>query len=96
VPSDKRTVGRPDNLAVAHGDEQAVASFREYLLSRRRSFTPAGEHLTEAIKNSAFLAIQSARDLEEFLTKHNLSPDAAVHARIVWRNYLTTKKKLLR
>ena len=44
-------------------------SFREYLLSRRRSFTEAGAHLTELIKNSDFLAVQSARDLEAFLAK---------------------------
>jgi hypothetical protein len=54
-------------------------SFREYLLSRRRSFTEAGAHLTELIKNSDFLAVQSARDLEAFFAKHHLKPDAAVY-----------------
>jgi hypothetical protein len=68
-------------------------SFREYLLTRRRSFTPAGEHLTELIKNSDFLVVQSGRDLEGFLAKRALTPDAAVHARIVWRAYLTAKKR---
>jgi len=68
-------------------------SFREYLLTRRRSFTSAGEHLTSLLKHGDFLAIQSTRDLEAFLEKQNLSQDAAVHARIVWRKYLDAKRK---
>ena len=68
-------------------------SFREYLLSRRRSFTEAGAHLTELIKKSDFLAVQSARDLEAFLAKHHLKPDATAYARILWRAYLIARKR---
>ena len=68
-------------------------SFREYLLSRRRSFTEAGEYLTELIKKSDFLAVQSTRDLEAFLAKHHLKPDAAAYARILWRAYLVARKR---
>ena len=68
-------------------------SFREYLLTRRRTFTPAGEHLTNLVKHTDFLAIQSTRDLDAFLEKHDLSKDAVVHARIVWRRYLDAKRK---
>jgi hypothetical protein len=88
-PSTARTKSEAEPIAMSE------LSFREYLLSRRRTFTPAGEHLTDLQRHGDFLAIQSTGDLHSFLEKHNLSQDAAVHARMIWRKYLDAKRKKL-
>ena len=63
-------------------------SFREYLLSRRRSFTAAGAHLNELIKNSDFLAVQqlviSKRSSPNIISSRMQSSTPAFSGALIW------------
>jgi hypothetical protein len=67
-------------------------SFRDYINTRRPSFTGNGRFIERAKRDEEFLNAQSWHDLEAYLVSRNALPQRD-HARQVWLNYMDARKR---
>jgi hypothetical protein len=68
-------------------------TFREYLSTRRKRYTPLSAFLAKLIRDDDFAAISSREELDAYLARQDLEPNERSHAHTVWRGYLNAKKK---
>jgi hypothetical protein len=69
-------------------------SFRDYIQNRSRvTNTPAGEFIRDAKQDARLPDVETWDQLKMYLVSKGAIPAVVDAARIVWRSFLTAKKK---
>ena len=68
-------------------------SFREYIQTRRVTSTPVGDFVRDAKEDARLPDVETWDQLKMYLVTKGVIPAVVDAARIVWRGFLTAKKK---
>lgn len=70
-----------------------MASFKTFLQTRRKTDTPIGDFIGDALRSSDFPEISTLAELNAYLKNHRAVPEAFTAARTIWKRYLRDQAK---
>ena len=68
-------------------------SFKEYVVKRRVTNTPAGDFVADAKKAGGLENVNTLQELDTYLIMRGACGDAIIAGRSVWRGYCAAKRR---